>query len=75
MPLCYKGSPHLLFREQFSPLVIDLLVEISTVTVVHDDVEAAPVLEGILVGHNVGVLHLRQDLHLHMQSHDVIHAE
>ena len=63
---------HLLLREEFASLIIDLLVEISTITVVHDDVEAAPILEGILVGHDVGVLHLGQDLHL--DSHDVIHA-
>ena len=67
----YRGT-HLLLRKEFAPLIIDLLVEISTVTIVHDDVEAASVLEGILVGHNVGVLHLGQDLHL--DSHDVIHA-
>ena len=55
---------HLFLREELAPLIIDLLVEISTVTVVHDNVETASILEGLLVGHDVGVLHLGQDLHL-----------
>ena len=54
----------LLLKEESAPLIIDLLIEVSTITVVHDNVEAAPVLEGVLVGHDVWVLHLRQDLHL-----------
>lgn len=55
---------YLLLKEESAPLIIDLLVEVPTVTVVHDDVEAAPILEGVLVGHDVRVLHLGQHLHL-----------
>ena len=43
----------LLLKEESAPLIIDLLVEVSTVTVVHDDIEATPILERVLVGHNV----------------------
>lgn len=62
---------HLLLGEEFASLIIDLLIEVSTITVVHDNVEATPILEGLLVGHDVRVLHLGQDLHLDSQH---IHA-
>ena len=63
IPYTLAGT-HLLLGEEFAPLIIDFLVEIPTVTVVHDNVETAPILEGLLVGNNVGMLHLGQDLHL-----------